>query len=121
MGLNTHASDGANRMTYMPDRPETWAFFATWLEQHFPAVYAGVLALLIAVWRILYSGGRLRQLLLEAPLCGLLGVGVSYGPALIGAPPEAGVFLGSMVGLFGVEASRAAAQKVIGRRFGETE
>ena len=56
--------------------------------------------------------------MLEAPLCGLLGIGVSYGPALIGAPQEAGVFLGSMVGLFGVEASRAAAAKLINKRVG---
>lgn len=97
----------------MPDRPETWAWLATWLEANFPALYAGALAMLIAVWRIIYSGGKLRQLALEAPLCGLLGVGVSYGPALIGAPQQAGVFLACMVGLFGVEASRAAAKKVI--------
>lgn len=100
-------------MKHMPDRPETWAWLAAWLETNFPAIYAGALAMLIAVWRIIYSGGKLRQLALEAPLCGLLGIGVSYGPALIGAPQEAGVFLACMVGLFGVEASRAAAKKVI--------
>ena len=100
-------------MKHMPDRPETWAWLAAWLEANFPALYAGALAMLIAVWRIIYSGGKLRQLALEAPLCGLLGVGVSYGPALVGAPQEAGVFLACMVGLFGVEASRAAAKKVI--------
>ncbi|WP_423831465.1 phage holin, lambda family [Stutzerimonas stutzeri] len=100
-------------MKHMPDRPETWAWLAAWLEANFPALYAGALAMLIAVWRIIYSGGKLRQLALEAPLCGLLGIGVSYGPALIGAPQEAGVFLACMVGLFGVEASRAAAKRVI--------
>lgn len=100
-------------MKRMPDRPETWAWLATWLEANFPALYAGALAMLIAGWRIIYGGGKLRQLALEAPLCGLLGIGVSYGPALIGAPQEAGVFLACMVGLFGVEASRAAAKKVI--------
>lgn len=105
----------------MPDRPETWAFLLAWMEQNFPAAYAGLLALLIAAWRIIYSGGRLRQLLMEAPLCGLLGVGASYGPPLFGAPAEAGVFLGSMIGLFGVEASRAAAQKFLKRRFGVEE
>nr|WP_312147688.1 MULTISPECIES: phage holin, lambda family [Stutzerimonas stutzeri subgroup] len=103
-------------MKHMPDRPETYAWLAAWLEANFPAVYAGALALLIAAWRIIYSGGKLRQLLLEAPLCGLLGIGVSYGPALIGAPQEAGVFLACMVGLFGVEASRAAAAKVITKK-----
>ena len=100
----------------MPDRPETWAFLAIWLEQNHPAIYAGGMALFVGSWRIIYSGGKLRQLLLEAPLCGLLGIGVSYGPALIGAPQEAGVFLACMVGLFGVEASRAAAAKVITKK-----
>ncbi len=100
----------------MPDRPETWAFFATWLEHNFPAIYAGGLAFLIAMWRIIYSGGKLRQLALEAPLCGMLGVGVSYGPSLIGAPQQAGVFLACMVGLFGVEASRAAAKRVLQKK-----
>jgi len=100
----------------MPDRPETWAFLATWIEHNFPALYAGGLAFLIAIWRIIYNGGKLRQLALEAPLCGMLGVGVSYGPSLIGAPPEAGVFLACMVGLFGVEASRAAARRVLHKK-----
>jgi lambda family phage holin len=102
-------------MNNMPDRPETWAFLATWLEHSFPGIYAGGLALLISIWRIIYSGGKLRQLILEAPLCGMLGIGVSYGPSLIGAPPQAGVFLACMVGFFGVEASRAAAKRVLKR------
>nr|WP_172828687.1 phage holin, lambda family [Halopseudomonas litoralis] len=103
-------------MKRMPDRPETWLWLATWLEHNFPALYAGALAMLVAIWRIIYSGGRFRQLALEAPLCGLLGVGVSYGPSLIGAPAEAGVFFACMVGLFGVEASRAAAAKFIRKK-----
>lgn len=103
-------------MHNMPDRPETWAWLAAQLEAHFPGLYAGALAFAVASWRIIYGGGRLRQLLLEAPLCGLLGVGVSYLPSLIGAPAPAGVFFACMVGLFGVEASRAAAAKALGKK-----
>ncbi|WP_205895793.1 phage holin, lambda family [Pseudomonas leptonychotis] len=103
-------------MPHMPDRPETWAWFALWLEQNHPAVYAGGMALFVGSWRIIYSGGKLRQLALEAPLCGLLGVGVSYAPALIGAPDSAGVFFACMVGLLGVETSRAAANKVLDKK-----
>lgn len=102
----------------MPDRPETWAFLLAWLEANFPSLYAGLLAFVIAGWRVIYGGGKFRQLLLEAPLCGFLGVGVYHGPALVGAPPQAGVFLSCMVGLFGVEASRAAAARVL-RKKGE--
>lgn len=105
-------------MKRMPDRPETWLWLSAWLENNFPALYAGALAALIGGFRLIYTGGKFRQLMLEAPLCGLLGIGVSYGPALIGAPQEAGVFLGSMVGLFGVEASRAAAAKLMHKRAG---
>jgi lambda family phage holin len=106
-------------MKRMPDRLETWAWFAQWLEVNFPALYAGGLAALIAGWRVIYGGGRLRQLLLEAPLCGLLGVGVFYLPSLIGAPAQAGVFFSCMVGLFGVEASRAAAGRVLKKKVDE--
>lgn len=106
-------------MKRMPERPETWLWVSTWLEANFPALYAGALACLTAAWRIIYTGGRFRQLALEAPLCGLLGVGASYAPALIGAPAEAGVFFACMVGLFGVEASRAAAVKVLGKKAGQ--
>lgn len=103
----------------MPDKPETWAWVAAWLEHNWPAMYAGGLAFLIAVWRIIYSGGRFRQLAMEAPLCGLLGVGVSYGPELLGAPPGAGVFFACVVGLLGVETSRAAAQRVLDKKVDE--
>lgn len=102
----------------MPDRPETWLWMSAWLEHNFPALYAGALAALTAVWRIIYTGGKARQLMLEAPLCGLLGIGVSYVPELIGAPQRAGVFLACMVGFFGVEASRVAAAKLLHKKVG---
>jgi lambda family phage holin len=103
-------------MNNMPDRPETWAWLSAWLQMHMPALYAGGLAFMISVWRVIYSGGRLRQLALESPLCGLLGVGVSYGAEMIGAPQGAGVFIACMVGLLGVETSRAAAQRLLDRK-----
>ncbi len=100
----------------MPDRPETWAWFAAWLEQNFPALYAGGLALMVAAWRIIYTGGRVRQIAMEAPLCGLLGVGVHYGAEFIGAPASAGTFFACVVGLLGVETSRAAAKHALEKK-----
>lgn len=97
----------------MPDRPETWAWLLALLQQHFPAFYAGALAFFVAFWRIIYTGGRLRQLLIECPLCGLLGVGVHYGASFFGAPEAAGTFFACIVGLLGVESSRAAAARVL--------
>ena len=39
-------------MKRMPERPDTWAWLAAWLEQNWPTLYAGVLALIIAALRI---------------------------------------------------------------------
>lgn len=100
----------------MPDRPETWAWLSAWLELNFPAIYAGALAFMIAVWRIIYSGGRIRQLAMEAPLCGMLGVGVHYGAAFMGAPASAGTFFACVIGLLGVETSRAAAARALEKK-----
>ena len=100
----------------MPDRPETWAWLSVWLQANMPALYAGGLAFMISVWRVIYTGGRLRQLALESPLCGMLGVGASYGAEMLGLTQGAGVFIACVIGLLGVEASRAAAQRLLDRK-----
>ncbi len=100
----------------MPDRPETWAFFATWLEHNWPGLYAGLLAVLIAALRVVYGGGSLRQLVIEAPLCGALALSASHGLSLIGIPLSAAPFFGGVIGLLGVEFVRAAAKKVFIRK-----
>ncbi|ACO79899.1 holin-like protein [Azotobacter vinelandii CA] len=105
-----------NRMKHMPDKPETWAWLAAWVQSNWPGIYAGVLAFVIAVFRIAYTGGRLRQLVLEAPLCGFIGLGVSYSTELLGVSPSAGAFFGSMVGLIGVETVRATARRLLEKK-----
>src|ERR1700712_3647399 len=50
----------------MPDKPDSWAWFAAWLQQNWPAFYAGGLAAVIAALRIMYGGGTWRRVLLEA-------------------------------------------------------
>ncbi len=54
-------------MKRMPERPDTWAWLAAWLEQNWPALYAGILGLTIAALRIMYGGGTLRRMAVEAP------------------------------------------------------
>ncbi|WP_296250298.1 phage holin, lambda family [Pseudomonas sp. UBA4194] len=103
-------------MTKMPDKPDTWAWFATWLEHNWPAIYAGFLAALIATLRIMYGGGRWRRVLLEAPLCGLLAVAASNGLSLIGIPLSTGPFFGGVIGLLGVEGTRAMANQFFKRK-----
>ncbi|WP_349616274.1 phage holin, lambda family [Azotobacter salinestris] len=103
-------------MKRMPDKPETWAWLAAWVQSNWPGIYAGGLAFVIAAFRIAYTGGRLRQLLLEAPLCGFIGLGVSYSTELLGVSPGVAPFFGSMVGLIGVETVRAAARRLLEKK-----
>ncbi|NBB06676.1 phage holin, lambda family [Pseudomonas monteilii] len=102
----------------MPDRPETWAFLATWLENNWPGLYAGLLAALIAALRVVYGGGKLRQLVIEAPLCGFVALSASHGLSLIGIPLTAAPFFGGLIGLLGIEFVRAAAKKTFTRKEG---
>ncbi|KJH73928.1 holin [Pseudomonas sp. ES3-33] len=100
----------------MPERPDTWAWFVTWLEQNWPALYAGLLALIVATLRIIYGGGTLRRIVVEAPLCGALALAASHGLSLLGIPASTAPFFGGVIGLLGVEGTRAAARKFFTRK-----
>lgn len=100
----------------MPDRPETWAWLATWLEHNWPGLYAGFLALFIAALRIAYGGGSLRRIAVEAPLCGALALAASHGLSLLGIPATTAPFFGGAIGLLGIEGTRAAAKKFFTRK-----
>ncbi|NNG61718.1 phage holin, lambda family [Pseudomonas fragi] len=74
---------------------------------------------MILVWammRVMYSGGTLRRVLIEAPLCGALALTASHGLGLIGIPITAAPFFGGVIGLLGVEGTRAAARKFFIRK-----
>jgi lambda family phage holin len=103
-------------MNRMPERPDTWAWLAAWLEENWPALYAGILAVVIAALRVIYGGGTLRRMMIEAPLCGTLALAASHGLALIGIPSATAPFFGGVIGLLGVEGVRAAAQKFFIRK-----
>lgn len=100
----------------MPDRPDTWAWFATWLEHNWPALYAGCLAIVIAALRVIYGGGSWRRMAIEAPLCGALALSASHGLSLVGIPLNAAPFFGGVIGLLGVEFTRATAKKFFTRK-----
>lgn len=100
----------------MPDKPDTWAWLAAWLEQNWPAFYAGGLACVIAALRISYGGGTWRRVLLEAPLCGALALSASHGLFLLGIPATTGPFFGGVIGLLGVEGTRALAKQFFNRK-----
>lgn len=103
-------------MKHMPDRPDTWAWLAAWLENNWPTLYAGFLALIIAALRVMYGGGSLRRMAVEAPLCGTLALAASHGLALLGIPISTAPFFGGVIGLLGVEGTRAAAKKFFNRK-----
>jgi lambda family phage holin len=103
-------------MTQMPKSPDTWAWLATWLEHHWPTLYAGLLALVIAALRIVYGGGSVRRVLIEAPLCGALALATSHGLTLLGIPLSTAPFFGGAIGLMGVEGTRAIAEKLFNRK-----
>ena len=103
-------------MKRMPDRPETWAFLSVWLEHNWPGVDAAILAGMSAGLRVVYGGGNLRRVLLEASLCGLLALAVSHGIGRVGIPSESAPFFGGAIGLLGVEGTRAAARRFFNRK-----
>ncbi|WP_225775915.1 phage holin, lambda family [Pseudomonas sp. Marseille-Q5115] len=100
----------------MPDKPETWAWFATWLEHNWPALYAAGLAFGIAAMRIFYGGGNWRRVVLEAPLCGAIALGACSGLDLVGIPTTTAPFFGGVIGLLGVEGVRAMAERFLERK-----
>lgn len=100
----------------MPDRPESWAWLAAWLEHNWPAVYAFGLAIVIAALRVIYGGGGFRRVAVEAPLCGALTLSTYHGLPLIGIPISAAPFFGGVIGLLGIEFIRATAKKFITRK-----
>ena len=100
----------------MPDKPDSWAWFAAWLQQNWPAFYAGGLACAIAALRVMYGGGTWRRVVLEAPLCGALALAVSHGLSLLGIPVTTAPFFGGVIGLLGVETTRAIAKSFFKRK-----
>jgi lambda family phage holin len=102
----------------MPDKAETWAGLSAWLHTNWPTVYASGLASVIAALRVMYGGGTLRRVALEAPLCGAIALAAGAGVELVGLPSTAVPFFGGMIGLLGVEGTRALAQRLLDRKAG---
>lgn len=100
----------------MPDKPENLAWLCTWLEHNWPGLYAGGLAAFIATLRVIYGGGTWRRVALEAPLCGALALSASHGLSLLGIALSTAPFFGGVIGLLGVEGTRAVAAQLFKRK-----
>jgi len=103
----------------MPDKPDTWAWLSGLLQEHWPGLYAGLLAFCIALFRLMYDGGRLRRIATEAPLLGLMALAVSNAMPLIGVSPSMAPFFGGALGFIGVEGTRELAMRILKRRIGD--
>lgn len=100
----------------MPDKPDTWTWLAELAQEYWPALYAAILSFLVATFRIVYEGGKLRQIAIEAPLLGLLALVISNAVSLMGVSPDVAPFFGGMVGFIGVEGTREFAMRILNRR-----
>lgn len=100
----------------MPDKPDTWTWLAELVQEYWPALYAAILSFLVAAFRIVYEGGKLRQIAIEAPLLGLLALVISNAVSLMGVSPDVAPFFGGMVGFIGVEGTREFAMRILNRR-----
>lgn len=98
---------------FLIDRIDVWPWVAGLLQENWPAWYAGLLAIVIAGLRVVYGGGSLRRMAIEAPLCGALALSASHGLSPIGVPLDTAPFFGGVIGLLGVEGIRAAARRFV--------
>lgn len=96
----------------MQHEPHDWAWLAAWLEQNWLALYAGLLAGVVAALRVIYAEGTWRRVITETLLCGVFGLACSYGLELLGLDNSSAPFFGGMIGLLGVKAIRATVLRV---------
>ncbi|MCK9468221.1 MAG: phage holin, lambda family [Porticoccaceae bacterium] len=102
----------------MPEKdPGFWSVVSAWLTLHAPVIYGACMSVVIAMLRVIYSGGGVRQQLLEGTMCGAMTLAVVGGFDLFGLPQSAAVFVGGVLGFLGVEQVRHLAAKFIGAKF----
>ncbi|WP_210507487.1 phage holin, lambda family [Pantoea ananatis] len=105
----------------MPTNPSGWPdlpeLVQSWWRGETP-VGAILLAMIMAVLRIAYTGGGWRRMTLEGLLCGALTLTVASGLAYIEWPRTATIAIGGAVGFIGVDSLRAFVLRFIGNHIG---
>lgn len=78
-----------------------------WLNSNIPVVTGAVFAFCISLMTI--REGSFRERLTKATLCSIFSTGIFYGMVSIfpTCPPEAAVAIGSFVGFYGVDQTKA--------------
>lgn len=79
---------------------------------------AAILAMIVALLRILYDGREPRWVrrFLEAMLCGAIALGVAHLVEALGMTQGWATFLGASIGLFGADQVREWGRRVAERR-----
>lgn len=103
----------------MPNRdPGLWAFVLWWIDAHQTTIYGAFLALVTVYIRVTYSGGSVRQRVLESLMCGAISLSLMSAMGWIGVPTSASGFIGGMVGFLGVDKLRSAAELFLTKKAG---
>lgn len=95
---------------------ETKEALLSWLAEHAPVIYAAGLSAVIAVLRVTYAGGTLRQKGLEGLMCGTVTLAAVSGLSIFGLQTSASAFVGGLLGFIGVDQARAMALRFLGKK-----
>lgn len=105
----------------MPYNPNNWPGWIEviqgWWHGETP-VGAVLMAFLVAILRIAYTGGGRKKIVLEGLLCAALALTVASGMEYAAWPKSLSVAVGGSIGFIGVDALRAFVMRFIGNRLG---
>ena len=97
--------------------PDTLELFQSWWRGDTP-VGAVLLAFVMAVLRIAYTGGGWKKMCLEGLLCGALTLSVASGLEYLEWPRSLSIAIGGGIGFIGVEQVRKLMLNILNTRFG---
>ncbi|MBK0003156.1 phage holin, lambda family [Erwinia sp. S43] len=107
----------------MPNNPHNWAEFseiiAAWWRGDTP-VGSVLLAFVMAVLRIAYTGGGWKKMVLEGLLCGALTLSVASGLEYLELSRSLSIAIGGGIGFIGVEQFRKVLLAILNTRFGNS-
>ena len=103
----------------MPNRdPGLWAFVLWGIDDHQATIYGAFLALVTAYIRVTYSGGSVRQRVLESLMCGAISLSLMSAMGWIVVLACVSGFIGGLVGFVGVDKLRSAAELFLTKKAG---
>lgn len=110
-------SDKSGRMS---DDPNEWVSL---LNKMPPELAGALMAMFIAVLRIIYDGKETRpmRIILESCICGALSLTASFGITAMGLNMNWAIFVGGVIGYLGAESVRVLALSIIKHRFGKKD